>query len=180
MIRSFALSSLVLLVSLCGCARSAKPDLDRAFPEGSDAARLQGKWALEAMELGDGKSASAALLKNVWFEFTGNRCTCSIRGLPDDCTFELTESDEPKRMRLRAIEEIDGGRRAVTKVKGPDGVYRDRAMDESYLYKFDGEQLVLAVALGGGPVPDSFEPRQQPTRIALLRLKKVQPVPQKQ
>ncbi len=185
---------LFALLATVGC-NGADPgdrsgDVDSGIEPGSDLAQIQGMWeitAFNAARPGDGPGPEKA--KAIRLIFQGNKLTISV-GSDYQAHFEVTLHPEANPKRMTVIESDGSGNNARPGTAKSKGTVRATARSEDqseWLYKFEGETLVLAVADPGQPAPKDFTPRAfgglagtakgsspAPTtgRVDIIRLKK--------
>jgi uncharacterized protein (TIGR03067 family) len=143
---------MTLTAFAAGCDRKPGAQSD---PEGgpqagdSDRDRLQGVWAVEKYEAGDPeRSPSPEEVKAFRFHFDGNKLRIRDDGEVAS-SFVLDTASNPKVMIVTALDENGRPRKGFAS----EGVDRSE-----WLYKFDGEALVLAV-VEGPTRPSNFTPR---------------------
>lgn len=170
--RPFALCAVALAVAVGGCKKKA-PDTGEPSPPapaGGDRARLQGMWTIEALD--DGSPATEKereKLKDARLKFEGDTLTINERAEDIKFTFALDESKAPKVMTLTEAGERRPSRAtfAGTKRGGsapPAGAEPPAAARKwQWIYKFEGESLVVAFVKDGGDsgsAPTEFKSRK--------------------
>ena len=145
------LATLTAFVAGCGKKPGPQSGPEGDAPQGgSDQDRLQGVWAVEKFDAGDPERVPPPEeLKAFRFHFDGGKLR--IRDDGDFASsFVLDTASNPKVMIVTALDE--NGR--------PRKRFASEEIDRSeWLYKFDGEALVLAVVEGPGQRPSNFTPR---------------------
>lgn len=160
------LLALLPLVALVGCrgAESAgrSADTTDAVQPGTDAEKVQGMWEIvsfEAARPGDGPEPDK--LKAIRLVFAADRLTISVgTGWQEQYVFTLDPTKDPRHMTL--IEDDGRARGPGTPRVGtvPGGTARKPEGEQSlWIYKFEGDTLVIAVADPGAPRPTDFTPR---------------------
>jgi uncharacterized protein (TIGR03067 family) len=164
----FPLLALLPLLALVGC-RGAQPGNRSAdaAQAGPDSARLQGMWEIiefRTARPGDGPDQSK--LQAIRLTFAGDRLTISVGNQWSE-SFQviLDPTKDPKHMTV-----IEAG------VRTPVGPATSRGTTvrvgtarsggsvgplerSEWIYKFEGDHLVIAVADPGAPRPTDFNPR---------------------
>jgi len=172
-----------LNVLLVGCR---KPDTSAESQENRpDADRLQGDWAIQSIEYGDPRLAlPEEEWKKLTLRFQADRIFVLFDGHQDDEHFSFTLDPEktPKQM---AVTELD--RKGQPAIEVSDGGKVREVRQFTWLYRFDGKSLVLAMVkeLGGEP-PNEFKPRNRAgkegfrwkvTPVNVVTLSKTGPAP---
>lgn len=166
--------ALVALAACVGC-RGTDGRPNEAAPPGSDLERMQGMWEIVAFETArPNEGPGPDKVKAIRLTFTADHLVIAVG--PDYRThFDVTldPNKDPKRM---TVVEVNGsyptngatvrsgatqGRPGTAPRVGtaPKGGPVDPLTRSEWLYKFEGEQLVLAVADPGQPPPTDFKPR---------------------
>ena len=179
MVRAVAFSLLVVLAALAGCGKKTDTPTaaDGGAPPRTDKDRLQGVWAVESIDLGDPKlNAKVKELTKVRVQFRGDRIGTGPSGaIREDKSFALDESADPKVMAVTHL----GADGKPMPPPFPDSTYK--AFPHEWLYKFDGDVLVLAqidfaVFTEKAPErPTGFTPRPHKPGtpgVTIVRLKK--------
>ena len=109
--------------------------------------RLQGVWAIESIEVADPKEKmSEDEMEWLRFEIKGDRMTILRKGtIRERMSFVLDRRVEPRVMRLTEVDDA-----------GEPSDWRTR----EWLYKFESDELVLAIVLNPGPRPTEFKARK--------------------
>jgi uncharacterized protein (TIGR03067 family) len=191
------LLAFVVLAVLIGCSKKTEP----AAPVITDKDRLQGVWAVEWIDRGRG-ATEADLEKLVstkeekeelaWeldrvrqgrIEFKAERVTMALSGWErEEFTFALDETQDPKVMILTVPPpktEQRPARLGTGKSAGPPPAERPPPDERlEWIYKFDGEVLIIAL-IEGGARPTQFKARRKvnPTGepgVTVLTLKKTE------
>jgi uncharacterized protein (TIGR03067 family) len=166
-----------------GCKKKTDPTTGGGnIVPGSDQDRLQGVWAIESVEEAKKKGQRPDDLTGVRFQFKGDRLTI-FEGSRVDVVFAFTldTAQDPKVMTLVELGH-DGQplRRGATRVGTAPRVDAGEVQKEEWLYKFEGDTLVLAVTKDPGPRPTEFKPRAgqpQVPAVFIAKLKKTDETP---
>jgi uncharacterized protein (TIGR03067 family) len=143
--RFVALAVLAALTVCAGCAK--KPPDDKAL--------AQGEWAVASIELPDelkNDEEGAGQMKDVSIVVRGDRVT--ITHPKDDTGVSVTITLDP----AKTPKEFDAGAAALT---SKDGKEQPEPGAVRGIYKFEGDELVIAVTRGRGhdlPRPTKFVP----------------------
>lgn len=147
MVRFGTLAALVAIVALAvGCSKKA-----------DDKAKLQGEWAIVSIELPDvpaNEKRGLEQLTALNVSVSGDRVTVSHPGERGRVTAYFTISA------TKAPKEIDTTGATVSLDGNED---RDEHLEMHGIYKFEGDELVLALPIGKGrdlPRPTEFKPSQ--------------------
>jgi uncharacterized protein (TIGR03067 family) len=145
------LSALTALVAGCG-----KPTGSQSGPDGgprgdgSDQDKLQGVWAVEKYDTGEpDRGPPADEIQKVRVHFDGNKIRMNGRL---KFSMVLDTASNPKVMIVTEVNE-DG------KPQERFGGEKGEIERVEWLYKFDGDSLVLAILDGPGKRPSNFTPR---------------------
>jgi uncharacterized protein (TIGR03067 family) len=150
-------AALILLVGVitsgCGCKRRPQGVADGGErPSASkDKERLQGVWAVVSTEFGDKDEAD--VFNSLRFSFVGDKLTIAKgddRGR-EHHSYTLNTDTDPKVLMLSRLSNAR-----------PDP--SDNEKREEWLYKFEGDFLVLAIPSGGGPRPTGFSAKDSSGR----------------
>jgi len=164
-------AALLLFAALTASACQKKPDAPGGGASVSDHDRLQGVWMIESAD--DGSQSNAPPpddMKDDRLQFEGDHLT--IVGPRDRVrfSFALETSSDPKAIVLTEL--------------GDDG--RPQSEKSEWIYKFDGDVLVVAVPREAGGRPTEFRTRsgssEQPGRpreigCTAMRLRKADEKP---
>ncbi|HJZ59873.1 MAG TPA: hypothetical protein VKE74_33335 [Gemmataceae bacterium] len=174
------LFAILPLLALVGC-RGAEPGNRSADVEpGSDAERLQGMWEIIDFQAARGDKPGPDKLQAIRLTFAGDRLTITVgTEWRENFTIILDPSKDPKHMTV--IEDIGhapvgpstsaGTSRGTSRVgTAPVGTARagtarggsgpaGQLERSEWIYKFEGDTLVIAVADPGAPRPRDFTPR---------------------
>ena len=148
-------AALILLASLCALAVGCKKKPDTGTDEsvrivpGSDLERFQGVWGVEKMDSGrrvedfppEEVARAMESLKQSRFQFDSKSVSMNLLGRQERASFVLDETQNPKAMYL--TESREGG---------------PASNRSEWIYKFEGDYLVLAFA-EGGQRPTEFKAR---------------------
>jgi len=102
-----------------------------------DLARLQGAWAVTALEV-DGAALPDAMLAAAEIRLEGTRFTSLGMGAPYAGALSLATDSAPKRFTL-------------TFAEGPEAGRANRG-----IYELDGETWRICLDMTGGPAPEAF------------------------
>jgi uncharacterized protein (TIGR03067 family) len=139
----------------------------------ADRNRLQGVWAIDTIETGKEIDQSVEAVDAVRLTFTPDLLTMREKGRspPENYRFVLATAREPKLLRLILVGD-DGEptprRDAKTKEAG--------LQPWEWLYKFDGDALVVAFRKGSDPRPHDFKAQSEAGGLApviVVRLKRL-------
>lgn len=160
-----SVGTLVLLAALAalGCGKKAEPVAPAPNEPGgtptapSDKDRLQGVWAAESFRVdppGEGPPPDVA--KTARYSFQGDRLSVAFQGrIRERYTVTVGADQNPKVLLLTvADDKWEPKRIMVTKNK-----YSDPEKHE-WLFKFEGDKLVLAQTIEPGARPTDFNPRK--------------------
>jgi uncharacterized protein (TIGR03067 family) len=180
------LAAFVTLVALAGCGPRSAPEV--LSPELSgDSGKLQGLWAVESA--GDGRHSSGEWLEELRtgrLKFDGNRLTLAARETVIKFTFTVDEDRNPKVLALTEV--VEGEPKVRFGPKGAGPTSSSGPQQWNWIYKFEGETLVVAFEKFGkaGEHPTEFaarppvlEPGKLPVPgVTVLRLKLIAaPIP---
>ncbi|MCE9530457.1 MAG: hypothetical protein K8T89_04900 [Planctomycetes bacterium] len=138
------------LIFVCSCSRKgpdavSSPEPDSAERKAAaDSERLQGVWACESLDTGDPKQKLPPDLRVEDFRIhiKGNRLGKGLANGPlQHLSFTLQAGATPKVMTVTFLGK-DG---LPYNDRGPGAKSKDPAPSREWLYKFDGDKLVLAV-----------------------------------
>jgi uncharacterized protein (TIGR03067 family) len=128
------LSLTVFVVALVGCSKSAEPTTRAP----TDKDRLQGVWAVEAVEYGGELTPEARQqMTDSKLHVQGDRFSLGAGDNWEFSTFAADWSKEPKGITLYECGP-DG------KQLGPTGGVPKAPLTRGWIYKFEGDKLVLA------------------------------------
>ncbi|MBM3979318.1 MAG: TIGR03067 domain-containing protein [Planctomycetes bacterium] len=199
--RSIRVTTLALaLAALAGCGKKAETGAPSGA--GGDRDRLQGTWAIETFDEGRHQNhakyetledvrppnpADPEDIAAVRLTFDGDRLTIALYGETKDAlTVVLDETANPKVLKLTEVLDADArprGTFAGTKRGGPAPAREPEKQE--WIYKFDGDKLVVAFSKGGdGPRPTEFKARlrseengKEVPRVTVVTLKKTDAPP---
>lgn len=167
--RAFVLLALFAAVG-CGSGNSGSRSTGEQIQPGSDLERMQGMWELVAFETArPGEGPGPDKIKAIRLTFTGEKLVIGV-GVDYRTNFlvALDSSKEPKRMTVTEIDQFGRPTGGVTTAKS-GGTQRigsaaktgsvDPLARSEWIYKFEGDVLILAVADPGQPAPTDFTPR---------------------
>ena len=160
-----------------GCDRAAPapaPAPEPAPPRAqTDKERLQGVWAIESIDTGDPKLKLPEDFKKLRYQFRGDRIDTGLAGkFRRYAAVEVNDRTDPKVLTVTLLD-------LAGKPFRPEGTFQ--AHPREWLYKFDGDTLVLAKADAAvfaekPPArPTGFEPKLPDKTgggVTVLRLKK--------
>jgi uncharacterized protein (TIGR03067 family) len=181
----------VLIVSVVGCRK--KPDSSGGGPTAEpqllgesaskDSALAQGAWQVTKVELGEPEGPSETDLREITVVFKDNLITVSLgKGARQrHAVFTLDTTHSPKWFDVTESNERGGTapvRSLATQRGGKD--FESQRPKSKGLYKFDGDQLILAMGEPDGPRPTDFKPMpkkrgnpgQDTRQIVVVYLKK--------
>ena len=196
---------LAVSTALLGCGRKATPTAPDD-PSG-DRARLQGTWAIESFDDGDATGTEAERKRRLEriqqdrLTFDGNRLTiASPGGRATHLEFGLDATKDPKVMDVYEVRDFGPGSvgtfrgtyRGTYRTGTPRGTYRTGTargtqanrtpggLRREWIYKFDGDTLVIALSTSDSKRPTEFKARKwkfekgQPEEpgVFVIRLKK--------
>ena len=125
------IASALLFIALAGiatgCGKTAPTQVDQSA---ADRERLQGDWMIEKLDAGVSPEKTARMLKqaeDVRFRFEGDTFRILSKGEEDKKSFTLSTTSDPKRLTTHEPE-------TPTRY----------ARDYRWIYKFEGDMLVLA------------------------------------
>lgn len=158
-------AALVLLAALAlaaGCRTKTEPGTPKSVALTGDLALIQGEWRLHSVDEERGPPIGP-YPPHVAFRvrFDGDTCTVNESGnWPSRFTVTLLEDRDPKVMKLTEIVETTGKRYGSTRRNADRQTPRDPDRLE-WLYKFDGEHLVVAFHPGAmTPAPAELKARE--------------------
>jgi uncharacterized protein (TIGR03067 family) len=180
--RIFALLLLASLTGLAavGCRKKPDPASDSGTAVSGDQSRLQGVWSIEAVDTGDPKDVPAPEeFQKTRFQFQGNRLNIVDGHRWTRMSFSLQENSDPKVMVMTELNEKGEPERIMVSVNKS----RDPEKHE-WIYKFEGDLLVIAVTKGEGSRPTEFKARagsfvvgKEVEAIIIAKLKKTSEAP---
>lgn len=149
------LLALLPLVALVGCRGAEPGDRGDPVPPGSDLERLQGMWEIvdfQTARPGDGPNPEKQ--QAIRLAFAGDKLTITV-GSPTDWkeqfTVSLNASADPRQMTLVELTGPSAPKATAARTGEPER--------SEWIYKFEGDTLVIAVADPGAPRPTDFSPR---------------------
>jgi len=170
---------LVALFAALGCngaeSGGRSESLNEQVQPGSDEAALQGMWEVLSFEtFRPGEGPGPDKLKAIRLTFAGDKLVIGVG--PDYrtyFTFVLDAGKNPKRMTVTESNPLGGSSGGVTTAKSGSTVRAGTAPRtgtakgsapsplevSNWIYKFEGDTLILAVADPGQPAPTDFTPR---------------------
>jgi uncharacterized protein (TIGR03067 family) len=154
------LATLTALVAGCGKKPGPQSGPEGSTPQGgeSDQEKLQGVWAVEKLDAGDPKlSPSTEVVQKMRVHFDGTKVWMDGRLR---YSMVLDTASNPKVMIVNRLNE-DGQPEQFGGEKG-------QVERNEWLYKFDGEILVLAVVLGKAKRPTNFTPQPSSGRLDIV------------
>lgn len=147
-----SLAVFVLSVVVVGCGKpTPRTDAPTDAPEGKAASprdhdRLQGTWAVESLDAGEKEdSGKRAESKKDRFKFEGDKLTLVTPREDEQFTFALDETKTPKELTLTEMSDGPPSPGNPT-VRGTTVVAEPEREKLEWIYKFEGETLVLALA----------------------------------
>ncbi len=153
-------AAFVLLVALvasgAGCKRKAEPTAPSADVSTADRDRLQGTWGIETFDDGRAEELSPAekaqydeRTRQVRFRFAGDKLTIVSEGRETVMMFSLGETQTPKVMKMTESADATESRATFRGTRRGDGPPAKREPEvNTWIYKFDGETLVIALVKG--------------------------------
>ena len=139
----------VALLTTCSCSRKAEeavppPEGEAGEPKTpADADRLQGVWACVSLDTGDPsqKLPPGQRVEDIRIHIQKNRMGIGLVSGPlQPLSFTLQEATTPKVMTVTYVGK-DG---LPYRDRGPGATSKEPAPSREWLYKFDGDRLVLA------------------------------------
>lgn len=150
-----------LLAFALGCGKPTPTPNAPGAPEPTDRERLQGTWGVVWMDSGNGANEAELKAKLKDFDvteeelareldevrqgritFKDDRMNFSIGDGRFECTFALDETQNPKVMKLTLVDGANGPKTG------------------EWLYKFEGDSLIVAYTEKGGARPPGFAARR--------------------
>jgi uncharacterized protein (TIGR03067 family) len=133
----------------------------------SDRAKLQGKWKVESIRLGDKNILTAVVGRDgtVEVEFKDERVTVFVGNGDRVQSFTMIAKYGTAESRQLKITDVQ--------TKDPDGKPADNAAqkEEAFGYAFDGEKVLLGLRSGEKGVADPLKPGRSDYVIVLTRTK---------
>jgi uncharacterized protein (TIGR03067 family) len=158
---AFPILALIPLVALVGCrggesaTRSAEAEEVQA---GSDLERLQGMWEIvEFRTAREGDGPNGEKQQAIRLVFAGDRLTISVgTDWKEHFTVSLDPTKDPRHMTL-----VEESGRPLGTARAGTGPQRAAGPGErsEWIYKFEGDTLVIAVADPDSPRPTEFTPK---------------------
>jgi uncharacterized protein (TIGR03067 family) len=177
-----------LIAIAVGCSKKSDPTSNSGGTPDEvvsvDKERLQGVWAVESIDTGDPnqKLRPGDKIEDFRFHFQGDRLgKGKVDRVTQPMSFQLDDSVDPKVMTVTYLGK-DG---LPYNDRGPGVVSKEPAPSREWLYKFDGDDLVLAVpehTVFSPPIPRPTDFTPYPTSakpgepsvmgVTIFRLKK--------
>jgi uncharacterized protein (TIGR03067 family) len=145
---------LLLVAAVSAATGTAAPVPKHLMKEGdnTEQSKLQGKWKLESIQLGEMNLGGAAIGIEGYFEFRGDQLTVSMQGQTVTATVKLDTADGLKRLAT-----------TNTKKVGADGKPAGKEDDVTFGYVIEEDKLMIAVRAdlaGGGKMTGPIDPKK--------------------
>jgi uncharacterized protein (TIGR03067 family) len=152
--RIFALL-LLTAVTAVGCSKKPDTASDSGTTASGDQSRLQGVWAVESLDAGAPiEDLKLEELLKTRFQFQGERLSIVDGKHWERMSISLQEKSDPKVMVMTELNEKGEPERIM--------VTANKSLDpkkQEWIYKFEGDLLVIAIAKDEGARPTEFKGR---------------------